>query len=788
MPCDNCPLNGASRPSKPERIGDFGPVDILFVSETPRPEADVILKEAVAKYLPGKKMMFTYTVCCPIAKNLKPRKEEIQSCRANLDECIKEAQPKIIVPVGSIALKAMFGLEGIQKFAGRETKFTEDLGYQVFPILHPAYLLHKPAARPQFMSQVKLLAEFAAGHKIETPTVYTLLQTDSDVESMLEFSLIGEDVVAFDYETNDRTRPWNGGKVMTAAFTWEEGKGYCFYFDSDRKKQAWLNWLKSSCPKIAHNAKFEYLWSMVHFGVEPKNIVGCTMLMHFVQDENSPHDLEYLKKMYTPLGRWEDAMADWLNTTDEEGNEHTYENAPQELLVNYTCEDVDGCLRLYNMFKEGMNEKQTKLHDEHQLPMALMLARVEINGLKFNKERSIEFSKELKVELDKMLIDIRSDPTVGMVENATGKQFNPNSPPQKAKLFGPGGLNLPTVKTTKAGAPSYGKDSLQHYERILKPETWKLVKLVSDYCKTLSAYNRFATEYPEAEMDGYLRTEYKPMCVTGRLSSSNPPLQNINKRDGCKSVFPSRFEGGSIVSVDFKQMELVILACLSRDDNMLGVFRRGEDSHAATAAIAYGVPPEEVTPEIRDRGKRINFASSFDISAWSLAYKFNITEDEAQELINRLKRERFMVFAWSASVKQELKANGEVTTAFGRTRHLPEARQDVNRKAQSHAFRQGVNSLIQSTATDLVCWCMMQLEKEYAKLAEPQPKLVANVHDNIATDSPAQHVAKVKALNKQVCCMLTQKVFPWLLIPLNIDISIGPTWEGPEEIEEDDAS
>ncbi len=422
------------------------------------------------------------------------------------------------------------------------------------------------------------------------------------------------------------------------------------------------------------------------------------------------------------------------------------------------CALVEGARRLADALGADLREDAElwKLYSELELPILKVLAKLELSGINLDTARLASLSKEITETIDSLLKEIFQ---------LAGGEFLPSSNQQLAEVLYTR-LGLPVLKRGKTG-PSTDQEVLeelaeQHPLPAKILEHRQLSKLKSTYLESLPA---------ALGKDGRLHTTFdQAVAATGRLSSINPNLQNIPIRTPIGARIREAFipqAGWRLLSADYSQIELRVLAHVSGDPVLRDSFFSGEDLHARTAGETFGVPPAEVTRQQRDIAKMINYGIAYGLSAFGLAHRLKMDKSEAGAIIERYFARYRKVKEWLDATIEEAKRTGMVKTLFGRRRYLP----DINSKngtARMAAERTAVNTPIQGTAADLVKRAMLLVDRE---LAGRRSRMLLQVHDELVLEAPPDEVAEV---GRMVVAQMSAAAD--LAVPLVVELGEGDTW------------
>ncbi|HEY7653395.1 MAG TPA: DNA polymerase I [Methylomirabilota bacterium] len=415
---------------------------------------------------------------------------------------------------------------------------------------------------------------------------------------------------------------------------------------------------------------------------------------------------------------------------------------------------------LWAMAPRALDEVGMKgLYQDIEQPLIAVLAEMERHGIRVDQARLGEFSRELEVHLER---------TTREIYGLAGEEFNIGSPKQLAHILFEK-LKLPPVKKTKTGY-STDADVLEQLAighelpaRIIEHRT--LAKLKSTYADALPTLVNPAT--------GRIHTSFNQLvAATGRLSSSNPNVQNIPVRTELGRRIRAAFvpePGWQFVAADYSQIELRILAHVSGEESLIEAFRRGEDIHARTASEVFGVALDAVTPEQRDIAKTTNFSVIYGVTAFGLSRGLDITPKQAQEFLDRFFARHPKVRAYLARTVAEGRERGFVTTLLGRRRYLPELRSG-NPNLRGFGERMATNAPIQGTAADLVKIAMVRMAHEL-RAQGLASRMLLQVHDELLFEAPAGEVDRLKAL-----ATLVMEAAMSLDVPLKVDVKAGADW------------
>lgn len=508
--------------------------------------------------------------------------------------------------------------------------------------------------------------------------------------------------------------------------------------------------------KIAHNYKFDYL-VLSRAGFAFDGPVFDTMVAAYLLDASQrlkmdSLSLKYLNYEPVPIekligkGRKQKSMAD----------------IPYREIVNYACEDADITFRLFKIFREKLDEDELReIADSLEFPLIEVLADMERNGVKIDTEMLAEFSSELTRDLDQIEKEIFEE---------AGEEFNLNSPQQLGHVLFEK-MGLPAGKKTKTGKYSTSESVLSSLAN-----EYKIPSMVLDYRSLSKLRSTYVDALPKLvnEESGRIHTDFnQTVAATGRLSSSNPNLQNIpirtkRGREIRKAFVPEA--GFRMLAADYSQVELRVIASISGDENMIQAFRDGEDIHARTAKEIFGLESlDDVTGNHRRKAKEVNFGIPYGVSAYGLASRLGISNEEGKQMIDQYFARFPGVKTYIDETVQFAKENGYVTTLMGRRRYIP----DINSRnwnVRGFAERTAINTPIQGTAADIIKLAMLRIH-DYLKEEEVQSRMLLQVHDELIFEIAE---AEAETIPERIKQMMEQAYE--LDVPLAVDMGLAGNW------------
>jgi DNA polymerase-1 len=569
-------------------------------------------------------------------------------------------------------------------------------------------------------------------------------------------------VFCFDTETSDLDV--YSCNLVGISFSIKSGEAYYVHLPSERESaKQWLHsfdevFKNKNQTLVGHNIKFD--WKVMRqYGFDIKNKLYDTMIAHYLLHPDSKHGMDEVAQNllhYQPIsiteligkkGKSQGSMSDL--TADE--------------IKDYACEDAD---ITYQIFEKTAPELKAQglqeLFDDVEIPLISILADMEWEGVNiavpFLQEYSDTLAQDIAV-LEKQIFEI------------AGETFNLDSPKQLGPILFEKLKITDEIKKTKTGQYSTSEDVLSKYAH-----SHPIVNLILDYRELRKLKSTYVDAIPALvhANTGRLHTSFmQTVAATGRLSSNNPNIQNIPIRTPrgreIRKAFVPRNEDYTILSADYSQIELRVIASLSEDKNMCDAFNSGKDIHQATAAKVFNVPIEEVTKEMRSKAKAVNFGIIYGQGAFGLAQNLGISRTEAKEIIDSYFKQFSTLKNFQADQIESAKEKGFVETILHRKRHLP----DINSRnaiVRGFAERNAINAPIQGSAADIIKLAMIRIFKAFED-NHIQSKMILQVHDELVFDVLKSEQEKVQQIVQD--CM--QNAFK-MNVPLIAESGIGENW------------
>ncbi len=605
-------------------------------------------------------------------------------------------------------------------------------------------------------------AEQAEGnHMGNTDHRYEMAVGDKEIGQMLE-KLRKAKEFSFDTETSGLNAMED--RLVGLSFSTRKGEGFYVPVGDDAAKATEIckrlaDVLENDRQvKIAQNAKFDMLVLRQH-GLMVSDPIFDTMIAHYLIEPDMKHSLDFLAEKY--LGYIPVSIETLIGKRGKK--QKSMADLEAEEIKDYAAEDADVTLQLKEVLEPKLRELEVEdLFYKVEMPLVKVLADMEFEGINLDVDFLHKFSEELEKDIDRLRKEIYE---------LAGVEFNVDSPKQLSQLLFVK-LEIPyTGRKTKTGQYSTGEDILRRLQ-----DEYEIARKVLDYRELVKLKSTYVDALPRLinKKTGRIHTTYnQAVANTGRLSSANPNLQNIpirtEKGQRVRKAFIPRSSKHVIVSADYSQIELRIIASLSGDRNMKEAFARGEDIHASTAAKIFNVPLEEVNREMRRKAKAVNFGIAYGQTAFGLAQTLNISRTEAAEIISNY----FEKFPGIKRFMDEsiafAREHGYVKTLLGRRRYLPEI-DSRNVAVRNFAERNAINMPIQGSAADIIKVAMVKLheamkEKGYAS------KMVLQVHDELVFDALKTEIDELLPLIEE-----KMRHAVTLDVPLEVDIGMGDNW------------
>ena len=595
-----------------------------------------------------------------------------------------------------------------------------------------------------------------------TEHFYQTIQGELAVKLLLQ-NLQNQTSVCFDTETTGLDALH--AELVGISFSYEKGKGFYVPFPENQEEvQVLVNkfipfFENESIEKIGQNLKYD-LKILSNYDIQVKGKLFDTMIAHYLINPDMRHNMDILSETYLKYSP--KSIEDLIGKKGK--NQLSMRDVPLEDIKEYAVEDADITLQLKENFTLELDKTETKkLFDEIEIPLVKVLAAMEKEGIRVD----VDFLKSLSHDLGN---DIQKLETT--IYEIAGEKFNLASPKQLGDiLFDKLKIGGAKQKKTKTGQYATGEEILNYLVN-----EHEIVKAILDWRQLVKLQNTYVDALPNQvdEITKRIHTDYmQTVAATGRLSSNNPNLQNIPIRTErgrqIRKAFVARDENYILVSADYSQIELRIIAALSGEENMIQSFQKNEDIHKATASKVFNIPLEEVTREQRSHAKTVNFGIIYGVSAFGLSNQTSLSRAESAALIEAYYQTYPKLKSYINDQIQFARENGYVQTILGRRRYL----KDINSQnaiVRGGAERNAVNAPIQGSAADIIKIAMINIHEKLTS-ENWKSKMLLQVHDELVFDVHRSELDKIKPMIKHEM----ENAFS-LNVPLIVEIGEGNDW------------
>lgn len=755
--CESCPLYREASYHPHNYRGNLENPDVVFIGEGPgRAEEETglvfmgragkLLERLCKRFEINNYALFNIVQCHPKimdqrgkSKDRKPTSTEIRLCRENLEAFLEQVKPRFICTLGAPATNWMKITGGI----GRNRGVLVETSYgKVFPTYHPAYILRSPGFIKDLEEDLQTLKSLIDGtfkeEEMKPRGQYAVVKT---LEGVLKVEQMMSNAkhIAFDIETDGLT--FHRHDIMGIGFCRREG--YAYYIPiltAVDKESFWgenqqevlksiSRVLTSDNKKIAQNGKFDIKFIYHYWGIKVKNFWLDTMLMHYLIDENRRHGLKEVGGSHFPeMKDYNRKLRECLTEKKEE--EQDFGKVPTQILGEYCGMDCETTFRLAKLLLPRLSTKQKKLLFDLYMPLSEIYTDAELVGIKIDKE----YVENLMCKYEGIAGNCLED-----VYEHAGEEFNINSYPQLGQILYKK-LKFPVIKKTNSGKPATDKATLKELPRNHKHSG--IIEGILKYRSTLKMISTyFRSMLEKVDINDRIHPNFKLTgTVTGRLSSSSPSVQNIPRGPEMRGMFIPE-EGYELVSVDYSQIELRVMAFYSKDKEMTRGYMEGEDIHLATACVLFDLPPEKITKTQRKYAKLWNFGAMYGGAPRTIMNAVNekLGPEDRKITLKEAERFRAIFFKKYGGIERHIREVHRLITKkkyieniFGRRRRLPEI-DSPEQEVQAEALRQGLNAEIQGTASDLT---QISVTKLPPILKNRKTRFLFTVHDDILFESP----------------------------------------------------
>lgn len=580
-------------------------------------------------------------------------------------------------------------------------------------------------------------------------------------QKILVENLLKQTAVCFDTETTSLNEL--EAELVGMSFSYRKGLAYYIPFSENREEVlATLEifrpfFEKEDILKIAHNLKFDYK-VLQQYGIEVKGAIFDTMIAHYLLNPDGRHGMDYLSEIYL---NYKPVSIETLigKKGKKQGN---FRDVDLHSQTQYAAEDADITFQLYELFAPQLKKENLEdLFYKIEIPLMRVLAKMELAGVsldeKWLNQESIDLENDLK-NLETKIFEF------------SGEEFNMNSPKQLGDILFEKLKLDPKAKKTKTGQYATSEDILQKLS-----SKHEIIPHILEY----RTYQKLKSTYVDALPSQIEKTDHRvhtnfsqTTAATGRLASVNPNLQNIPIRTLRGQQIRGAFvagEGNQLISADYSQIELRLIAEISEEENMIKAFQNGEDIHASTASKLFKIPLDEVTKTQRSQAKTVNFGIIYGQGAFALAEQTGLSRSEAKQLIDSYYETYPKLKEFMAEQVKKARELGFVETILGRKRHLKDINSN-NFVVRGHAERNAINAPIQGSAADIIKIAMIKIDEEL-QTQNLQTKMLLQVHDELIFESPKNEVeAATKLIKTEMESAIETKV------PLLVEVGVGNNW------------
>lgn len=615
--------------------------------------------------------------------------------------------------------------------------------------------------------QLDLFADFEQSEEAISSSKLNILSNDhlyqyidtEKAQKILCQNLMAQKAVAFHIETALSEDMY--ATTFGISFSYRAGLAYFVPFQNEENIKRVLEifrpfFEKEEVLKISHQTKLGFKF-LLQNGIEIKGNLFDTMIAHYLLSPDGRHNLDYLSEIYLKY-----VPISLENIIGKGKKQQSLSSVPLEKITEYSAEICDIIFQLYQVFSPQLSKENLEnLFYQVEMPLAKILGKMELEGISLDKNWLEQESKELENDLKELENKIFS---------LSGEEFNLNSPKQLGEILFEKLQLDPKAKKTKTGQYATSEDVLQKLAQ--KHEIIQHILQYRTYQKLKSTYvDALPTQI--SQRDGRVHTTFsQTTAATGRLASLNPNLQNIPIRTERGQQIRGAFvaeQGKRLISADYSQIELRLIAEISGEENMIKAFQNGEDIHASTASKLFKIPIEEVSKNQRSQAKTVNFGIIYGQGAFALADQTGLSRTEAKQMIDNYYETYPKLKAYMAGQVQKARENGFVETILGRKRHLKDINSN-NFVVKGHAERNAVNAPIQGSAADVIKLAMIGIDQAL-KEQNLQTKMLLQVHDELIFETPETEIETASHLIKTEMEKAVKTN-----VPLLVEVGIGKNW------------
>ena len=595
----------------------------------------------------------------------------------------------------------------------------------------------------------------------KSKSYYQRIESSDELEYFTK-KLLQQKIVAFDTETEGLNSLET--EIVGISFSWESGKGFYLPIKKDKTIQLeYFNILKpffnnKEIIKVGHNIKFD-IKVLFKYDVVVSEPIYDTMVAHYLINPDMRHNLDTLSESYlnySPI-----SIESLIGKKGK--NQKSMRDISIDEVTNYASEDADLSLQLKYVFDKELESNGVQdIFREIEIPIINVLSDMEKEGINIDSTYLNKLEQEFEKDLNKLKKDIF---------NQSGEEFNLNSPKQLGDILFDKLKLVSKPKKTKTGQYSTSEEVLSSladdHEIIRSILEWRsLDKLQNTYVKSLPNEVSIRTNKIHTKFN-------QTVTTTGRLSSNSPNLQNIPIRtqngQKIRKAFIPRNDDFELMAADYSQIELRVIASISKDQNMIDAFINNQDIHTITASKIYNVKPDEVTREQRGNAKTVNFGIIYGVSAFGLSQQTNLTRSESKLMIESYFENYPGLKNYMSNQIDFARTNGYVETIMGRRRYLQNINSQ-NNMIRSGAERNAINAPIQGSAADIIKIAMIRIHNEFKKQSL-KSKMLLQVHDELVFDVFCKEKELVQGIVKN-----TMESAVKLDVPLKVDLDFGKNW------------
>lgn len=753
-----------------------------------------------------------------------PKKDEMDACAPYLDQEIKDINPTVIVPMGTYAIQRIFGKKtAISSVRGQEI-WSEKYNCKIMPVYHPMMLRRRPEYEGFTVEDFRRISVSSQYRELTPQKLGKYVTAENDMLLDKILTKLGS-VPAFAYDIETNSLDFVGGKVLCISFSWQEYTGVTIpllkyngrpekeLIDVERKITKKINGVKvvvgtktiqketikiideytpywgekqadvvnrlrtilaNDALKIAHNGKFDNKFLLSDLNIVVNNFMFDTMLAHYLLDENAEgmHGLKDCAWNFTTMGGYETPLEEWFKEKKIPSTKRNYAHVPPEMLYKYAAMDSDCCFRLYTKFEPRIKAENLHILMKRLImPLSQSLMEAELRGVHLD----FNYAKNAELVLT-AAVDKKEQELIAQV----GK-YNFDSPPQLVELLFKK-LNLPSIKKTDKGSDSSDEEVLK---KLAEMKVSPVPQMILDYRHLSHVLSNYVIGLQKrADANGDVHSSFLIHgTVTGRLSSTDPNLQNIIKEEVegilIKMMFMAR-PGYVWIEADYGQAEFRHWANYSQDqvmiqDIMAADNKTGPDIHKKTASEGWGIPLEQVTKKLRDQAKTIVFGIMYGRGAQAVAEEIGITEQQAQKIIDTFFGRYPVAKAWLDRTIVQTRINRKNTSVFGRIRRLPGINSPIDYVRQENE-RLAVNSPIQSAASDMNCNAANRIRKAFQEHTIDGHMLIL-VHDAIYCEVAEKDFQRGINIMREAM----EKPIAGVNVPMRAEFKVGSHWGNAKE-------